>query len=84
MTGARTMSEWKTSACILCECNCGIQVQLGGENDREIVRIRGDKAHPGSFAEYAKGLTGHLGDAALATSSAQAFQHGLPPEFAAL
>ncbi len=53
------MSEWKTSACILCECNCGIQVQLGGENDREIVRIRGDKAHPASqgyLCQKASGL----------------------------
>lgn len=53
------MSEWKTSACILCECNCGIQVQLGGEGDREIVRIRGDKAHPASqgyLCQKASGL----------------------------
>ena len=53
------MSEWKTSACILCECNCGIQVQLGGDNDREIVRIRGDKAHPASqgyLCQKASGL----------------------------
>jgi anaerobic selenocysteine-containing dehydrogenase len=54
-----TVSEWKTSACILCECNCGIQVQLGGENDREIVRIRGDKDHPASqgyLCQKASGL----------------------------
>ncbi len=53
------MADWKTSACILCECNCGIQVQLGGENDREIVRIRGDKAHPASqgyLCQKASGL----------------------------
>ena len=53
------MSEWKTSACILCECNCGIQVQLGGENDREIVRIRGDREHPASqgyLCQKASGL----------------------------
>jgi len=53
------VAEWKTSACILCECNCGIQVQLGGENDREIVRIRGDKAHPASqgyLCQKASGL----------------------------
>ena len=42
------MTEWKTSACILCECNCGIEVQLGGEDDREIVRMRGDKFDPRS------------------------------------
>jgi anaerobic selenocysteine-containing dehydrogenase len=53
------MSEWKSSACILCTLNCGIEVQLGGENDREIVRIRGDKAHPGSagyLCQKASGL----------------------------
>jgi anaerobic selenocysteine-containing dehydrogenase len=53
------MSEWKQSACILCTLNCGIEVQLGGENDREIVRIRGDKAHPGSagyLCQKASGL----------------------------
>ncbi len=53
------MSGWKTSACILCECNCGIEVQLGGEDEREIVRIRGDKAHPASrgyLCQKASGL----------------------------
>jgi anaerobic selenocysteine-containing dehydrogenase len=29
----------------LCECNCGIEVQLDG---RQLARIRGDKAHPGA------------------------------------
>jgi formate dehydrogenase len=42
------MSEWKQSACILCECNCGIEIRLG-ENGRSFERIRGDKAHPGSL-----------------------------------
>jgi anaerobic selenocysteine-containing dehydrogenase len=37
--------EWKQTACILCECNCGIEVQLDG---RRLARIRGDKAHPAS------------------------------------
>jgi formate dehydrogenase len=37
--------QWKPTACILCECNCGIEVQLEG---RHLVRIRGDKAHPHS------------------------------------
>ena len=36
---------WKQTACILCECNCGIEVQLDG---RRLARIRGDKAHPAS------------------------------------
>ena len=39
-------SEWKSTACILCECNCGIEVQLGGEDGRHLVRVRGDDAHP--------------------------------------
>lgn len=40
--------SWKQTACILCECNCGLEVQLGGEGDRHFTRIRGDKAHPAS------------------------------------
>jgi anaerobic selenocysteine-containing dehydrogenase len=36
---------WARTACILCECNCGIEVQLDG---RSLDRIRGDRAHPGS------------------------------------
>jgi anaerobic selenocysteine-containing dehydrogenase len=32
----------------LCECNCGLEVQLGGEGNRHFTRIRGDKAHPAS------------------------------------
>ncbi|MGB9224426.1 MAG: molybdopterin-dependent oxidoreductase [Mycobacterium sp.] len=38
-------AEWQPTACILCECNCGIVVQV---EDRRLARIRGDKAHPGS------------------------------------
>lgn len=41
-------SDWQSTACILCECNCGIEVQLGGDEDRHLVRVRGDKAHPAS------------------------------------
>lgn len=40
--------EWKQTACILCECNCGIEVRLGGDTGRRFDRIRGDKAHPAS------------------------------------
>ena len=40
--------EWKTTACILCECNCGILVKLGGEGGRRFEQIRGDKTHPAS------------------------------------
>ncbi|MBP9203043.1 MAG: ATP-grasp domain-containing protein [Kofleriaceae bacterium] len=42
------MVEWKKTACILCECNCGLEVQLGGQADRHLVKLRGDKAHPSS------------------------------------
>jgi anaerobic selenocysteine-containing dehydrogenase len=38
-------AEWHATACILCECNCGIEIQLDG---RRLARIRGDKAHPAS------------------------------------
>ena len=39
---------WAPTACILCECNCGIEVRLGGSDGRSFERIRGDKAHPAS------------------------------------
>jgi anaerobic selenocysteine-containing dehydrogenase len=50
MTPLRSSSEalWKPTACILCECNCGLEVQLGGEGRRHLTRVRGDKAHPSS------------------------------------
>jgi anaerobic selenocysteine-containing dehydrogenase len=38
-------ADWQPTACILCECNCGIVVQV---EDRTLARIRGDKANPGS------------------------------------
>lgn len=41
------MTDWKKSACILCENNCGIEVQLD-DTQTHIVRIRGDEAHPAS------------------------------------
>src|SRR5689334_7736345 len=40
--------DWRPNACILCECNCGIEVQLGGDDGRHLVRIRGDRRHPAS------------------------------------
>jgi anaerobic selenocysteine-containing dehydrogenase len=42
------MGNWKPTACILCECNCGVEVELGGEDGRRLVRLRGDKRHPSS------------------------------------
>jgi formate dehydrogenase len=44
--------EWRPTACILCECNCGLEVQLGGDDGRRLVRFRGDRRHPAS-AGYA-------------------------------
>jgi anaerobic selenocysteine-containing dehydrogenase len=41
-------SDWLPTACNLCECNCGIEIQLGGDDGRRFARIRGDKLHPGS------------------------------------
>lgn len=39
-------APWQKAACILCECNCGLEVELGGEGGRHLVRVRGDDAHP--------------------------------------
>jgi anaerobic selenocysteine-containing dehydrogenase len=41
-------NTWHPTACILCECNCGIEVELGGEDRRRLVRFRGDRRHPAS------------------------------------
>ncbi|NIB40714.1 molybdopterin-dependent oxidoreductase [Pseudomaricurvus alkylphenolicus] len=41
-------TDWKSTACNLCFVNCGLEVQTGGENDREIIKVRGDKNHPAS------------------------------------
>jgi len=43
MAEATRDGEWQRTACILCECNCGIEVQL---DDRHFARIRGDRGHP--------------------------------------
>ncbi|MDO3637558.1 molybdopterin-dependent oxidoreductase [Mycolicibacterium arseniciresistens] len=40
-----TTTEWQPTACILCECNCGIVVHT---EDRTLAKIRGDKDHPAS------------------------------------
>ena len=41
-------APWLPTACILCECNCGLEVELGGDDGRRLVRVRGDDAHPAS------------------------------------
>lgn len=48
MSDSKGDAVWRPTACILCECNCGLEVQLGGDDGRQITRVRGDKAHPAS------------------------------------
>lgn len=43
---AMASSAWRPTACILCECNCGLEVELGGDDGRRLVRLRGDRRHP--------------------------------------
>ncbi|KJK42691.1 molybdopterin oxidoreductase, partial [Lentzea aerocolonigenes] len=43
----RSLPMWQPSACILCECNCGIEI-LVGDDGRTFEKIRGDKLHPAS------------------------------------
>jgi anaerobic selenocysteine-containing dehydrogenase len=45
---ASAHAPWQPSACILCECNCGLEIELGGADGRHLVRVRGDDAHPAS------------------------------------
>jgi anaerobic selenocysteine-containing dehydrogenase len=62
------MTEWRPSACILCECNCGIEILVGDGGRFE--KIRGDKQHPASHGYtcnkalrldlYQHGRTGRL------------------------
>jgi len=42
---ATTASEWKSTACILCSVNCGLQVQTA---DGHFIKIKGDKTNPRS------------------------------------
>ncbi|RDB49720.1 molybdopterin-dependent oxidoreductase [Tsukamurella tyrosinosolvens] len=42
MNGASTSTDWQKSACILCECNCGLEIQV---EDGRLAKIRGDKEH---------------------------------------
>ena len=48
-------TSWKTTACVLCSLNCGLQVRV--EDDR-IVKVRGDRSNPFSRGyTCSKGLT---------------------------
>ena len=47
MTDSTEPDQWRPTACILCECNCGILVQTSpAEEGRHLKKIRGDKNHP--------------------------------------
>ncbi|KAF0249771.1 MAG: molybdopterin oxidoreductase family protein, partial [bacterium] len=43
MSQVETVKQWQATACILCSRNCGIEVETA---KRDILKIRGDKAHP--------------------------------------
>ena len=45
VTTAPAPAEWHKTVCILCSANCGVEMKLDG---REIVRVRGNKAHVAS------------------------------------
>ena len=45
MTTLDPTQEWHKTVCILCSNNCGVEVRL---DDREITRVRGNKAHVAS------------------------------------
>jgi formate dehydrogenase len=49
MSGSDTdgAGQWRPSACILCECNCGIEILVGADG-HTFEKIRGDKGHPAS------------------------------------
>lgn len=41
-------TNWHKSACNLCFVNCGLDIQVGGEDNRQILKVKGDKDHPNS------------------------------------
>lgn len=48
MVAVAQQEEFKKTACILCAINCGLEVKTGGRDNRELLRIKGDKAHVAS------------------------------------
>jgi anaerobic selenocysteine-containing dehydrogenase len=53
------LTGWRKTACILCSLNCGLDVQVGGDGGRRLVKIKGDRDHPvsrGYFCEKAQRL----------------------------
>lgn len=47
-TTAQSSSEAKKSSCILCSINCGLEIHTGGEQGRELVKLKGDRDNPSS------------------------------------
>mgnify|MGYP001824500666 CR=1 FL=1 len=45
VTETDTTRIWHKTACVLCSCNCGVEVRL---DDRRITRVRGNTAHGAS------------------------------------
>jgi len=40
--------DTQKSACILCSVNCGLEVTTGGEDGRELLKMKGDRDNPSS------------------------------------
>lgn len=40
--------HFKKTSCTLCSINCGLEVQTGGEGDRELLKIKADRDNPSS------------------------------------
>jgi anaerobic selenocysteine-containing dehydrogenase len=61
--------NWRPSACILCESNCGVSILVGADG-RSFDRVRGDQLHPSSrgytcnkalrLDHYQNGRTGRI------------------------
>lgn len=48
MTRANSNKQFQKSSCILCSVNCGLDIETGGHQGRELLRIKGDKQNPAS------------------------------------
>jgi formate dehydrogenase len=67
MTATAEPPPWQPTACILCACNCGIEVQVTAGT---LARVKGDRAHPGSkgyACEKAQRLAYYQGNPRLTT-----------------
>lgn len=48
MSAEESAIPYKKSACILCSVNCGLDIQTGGKDGRELIKIKGDRDHVSS------------------------------------